>query len=177
MPAAGQVMRVLVPPRSLRRSLLMGSTALLGLAGGSAFLPAAVHGEPIYTLKTTCSIEGAAPVPCEVTALNEEGATRYSHSIGDRTTTVRVTGSPVRMALWDGTSQQWQSLNQVAARFSTNTICFNGRDLCVVNPNYLNSIREERDNLQGRDLVMVHFGDDGRVDATCYDDACSLILQ
>ena len=168
MPAEGQAMRVHLPPRILRHPLLLGALVLLG---------SAVHGEPIYTLKTTCSIRGAAPVPCEVTALNEEGVTRYSHSIGDRTITIRISGTPVRMTLWDGKSKQWQSLDRVAARFSTNTICFNGEELCVVNPNYLNSIREERDNLQGRDLVMAHFGDDGRVDATCFDDACSLILR
>ena len=84
------------------------------------------------------------------------------------------------MAIWsDGTKKAWQPLRGAAARFSTNTICFNGRDLCVVNPNYLNSVREDRSNtrLQGRDLVMVHFGADGRVDASCYDDACALLLK
>ena len=65
------------------------------------------------------------------------------------------------------------------ARFSTNTICFDNRQLCVVNPNYLNSVREDRagTNLDGRDLVIVHFGKDGRVDASCYDDACALVLK
>jgi hypothetical protein len=73
----------------------------------------------------------------------------------------------------------WQQIRRADARFSTNTICFNNRELCVVNPNYLNSVREDRSNtrLEGRDLVVVHFGKDGRVDASCYDEGCNLVLN
>jgi len=48
-----------------------------------------------------------------------------------------------------------------------------------VNPNYLNSVREDRQDLrlQGRDLVKVHFGPDGRVNATCYDEGCEADLR
>jgi hypothetical protein len=43
----------------------------------------------------------------------------------------------------------------------------------VVNPNYLNSVREEKtEALAGRDLVGVKFSPDGRVSLTCYDEAC-----
>jgi hypothetical protein len=77
------------------------------------------------------------------------------------------------MSLWDPTSKSWVVLQSAGARFSTNTICFNGRDLCVVNPNYLNSVREEKtEALAGRDLVGVKFSRDGRVSLTCYDEAC-----
>lgn len=31
--------------------------------------------------------------------------------------------------------------------------------------------------MTGRDLVKVHFGADGRVDASCYDDGCEVKLQ
>jgi hypothetical protein len=31
--------------------------------------------------------------------------------------------------------------------------------------------------MKGRDLVMVHFGKDGRVDASCYDDGCDVVRK
>jgi hypothetical protein len=77
------------------------------------------------------------------------------------------------MSRWNAATNSWVVLTSAGARFSTNTICFNGRDLCVVNPNYLNSVREEKvDALAGRDLVGVKFSKDGRVSLTCYDEAC-----
>jgi hypothetical protein len=114
-----------------------------------------------------------------VEAVDAGGATLYRHRIGKITETVRITSEPVTMALWANDTREWRPLRGAAARFSTNTICFNGKQLCAVNPNYLNSVREDRANtrLQGRDLVMVHFGKDGRVDASCYDDACALLLK
>jgi hypothetical protein len=41
------------------------------------------------------------------------------------------------------------------------------------NPNYLNSVKEDLpDAASGRDLIMVKFGADARVELTCYDDGC-----
>jgi hypothetical protein len=136
-------------------------------------------GQLLYTLSTRCSVQGGAPVPCTVEAFDEGGATLYRHRIGKNVETVRITDEPVTMAIWASNTKEWRPLRRAAARFSTNTICFNGKQLCAVNPNYLNSVREDRANtrLQGRDLVMVHFGKDGRVDASCYDDACALLLK
>ncbi|MEA5392604.1 hypothetical protein VB738_15175 [Cyanobium gracile UHCC 0139] len=133
----------------------------------------------LYRLSTQCALQGAAPVPCTVEAVDSGGATLYRHRIGTSVETVRITAEPVTMAIWAHDARNWRPLRGASARFSTNTVCFNGKDLCVVNPNYLNSVREDRANtrLQGRDLVMVHFGSDGRVDASCYDDACALLLK
>ena len=133
----------------------------------------------LYRLSTQCALQGAAPVPCTVEAVDSGAATLYRHRIGDRVETVRITAEPVTMAIWAHDARSWRPLRGASARFSTNTVCFNGKDLCVVNPNYLNSVREDRANtrLQGRDMVMVHFGSDGRVDASCYDDACALLLK
>ncbi|PSB36428.1 hypothetical protein C7B81_14145 [Aphanothece cf. minutissima CCALA 015] len=133
----------------------------------------------LYTLATQCALKGAAPVPCTVEAVDSGGATLYRHRIGTGVETVRITSEPVTMAIWAHDARSWRPLRGASARFSTNTVCFNGQDLCVVNPNYLNSVRQDRANtrLQGRDLVMVHFGADGRVDASCYDDACALLLK
>ena len=118
------------------------------------------------------------PVPCKVEAVNEANATLYRHAIGQRNTTVRISDTPLRMELWDSADGQWRSLTTAAARFSSNTVCFNGRDLCVVNPNYLNSVLQQNPAaMAGRDLVKVHFGADGRINASCYDDGCALKLQ
>jgi len=153
----------------------LGLTALLA----SAFSPAPAlaqtksAGKTLYTLKTQCSIQRGQPQACVVEAIQEGEATLYRHTIGTTVQTVRITDNPVRMSLWNGKSRSWQNLSSAGARFSTNTICFNGRDLCVVNANYLNSVREERpDASAGRDLVQVRFDETGRVNLTCYDDGC-----
>jgi len=164
---------------AVRRSLLC-SLGLFTLAGAAALLaPAPGQAEVLYKLSTTCSIKGGAPVPCTVEAKDEGPATIYRHTIGNVTEKVRITDEPVRMSIWRSASNTWEQIRRADARFSTNTICFNNRELCVVNPNYLNSVREDRSNtrLEGRDLVVVHFGKDGRVDASCYDDACDLVLN
>ena len=110
---------------------------------------------------------------CTVEAREEGEATVYRHRIGAGTTTIRISDRPIRMALWDGDSQQWRHIRRASARFSANTVCFNGDDLCVINPNYLNSVRESNpDATLRRDLVRVLFGADGRVQASCYDDGC-----
>lgn len=170
----------------LHRPLLLAGGILAGLTATLLRAPqpasaaeAAPAAQVLYTLSTQCSLQGAAPVPCTVEAVDTGGATLYRHRIGKATETVRITAEPVTMAMWANDTKQWRPLRGASARFSTNTVCFNGKDLCVVNPNYLNSVREDRTNtrLQGRDLVMVHFGSDGRVDASCYDDACALLLK
>ncbi len=149
------------------------------VAGGLLLLGTLVAGQPgraemLYRLETTCSIKGGAPTPCTVEAHNQDTATLYHHRVGKVTETIRISDDPATMMIWVAASRQWQPLDRASARLSTNTICFNDRDLCVVNPNYINSVREDRANsrLEGRDLVMVHFDKQGRVDASCYDQAC-----
>ena len=154
-------------PMCSRIGLLATAASLLAAA------PALAQTEALYKLDTKCSIKGGEPQACVVEAVNEGNATLYRHSIGKKVDTIRVTDSPVRMSLWVESKKSWKNLNSAAARFSTNTICFNGRDLCVINPNYLNSVKEDRpDATAGRDLVRVQFGADGRIDLTCYDDGC-----
>ena len=153
-----------------------GFLSALSLALLATPLPS--RSEVLYTLKTQCSLRGAAPVACTVEAVNENGATLYRHRIGTQIETIRISDRPIRMAQWDHAAKQWRNLNRASARFSSNTVCFNGKELCVVNPNYLNSVRE--DNVAataGRDLVRVNFGSDGRINASCYDDGCEVILR
>jgi hypothetical protein len=174
-----QLMRTVPRRLSRRLSGWLGAAAALPLMAAGASLAAdapakaAAVSQVLYSLSTRCSIEGAAPKTCVVEVVDEGSATLYRHRIGAVTMTVRITDKPVRMERWNGAKKTWQPLKEAAARFSTNTICFNGRDLCVVNPNYLNSVRQDRpDATAGRDLVMVRFDGTGRVNLTCYDDGC-----
>ncbi|MFY8149248.1 MAG: hypothetical protein ACOVNL_08535 [Prochlorococcaceae cyanobacterium] len=155
--------------------LLAGGLLASGL---SALLvaPPAARAEVLYTLDTTCTLRGGAAQPCQVQAQEDDEATLYRQTVGKEVITIRITDRPIRMSLQKKGSKEWSNLTNAGARFSTNTICFNNRDLCVVNPNYLNSVREENPgSLEGRDLVMVHFGPDGRVNISCYDEGCEAI--
>jgi hypothetical protein len=159
--------------------------ALLSRAALGAALPMAVlvlplpgSAEPLYKLTTTCSLKGAAPVACTVEAEEDGKASLYRHRIGNVTETVRITDSPVTMSIYNAATKTWLPLSRASARFSSNTICFNGQQLCVVNPNYLNSVRQDNPVATAkRDLVKVHFGPDGRIDASCYDDGCEVIQK
>jgi hypothetical protein len=152
-------------------ALLCSSALLLALA------PRSAEAELLYSLETKCSLRGAAPVSCTVEAVNEKGATLYRHKIGQEVQSVRVSSEPSRMEIWDPAGKQWQNLRSAEARFSTNTVCFNNRELCAVNANYLNSLLEDRPDLRGRDFVRAHFGSNGRVDVICYDGGCDLLNQ
>jgi hypothetical protein len=168
------VLASLPHPRRRHRQAGLAFAAVLGAV---ALAPAS-RAEALYTLRTQCSLRGAAAVPCTVEAIDEGGATVYRHQIGSAVETIRISDKPVRMALWDGSSKQWRSLARASARFSSNTVCFNGTDLCVINPNYLNSVRESSPYATAqRDLVKVNFGADGRINASCYDDGCEVTLR
>ncbi|WP_233130170.1 hypothetical protein [Synechococcus sp. 1G10] len=146
------------------------STAVLSAGEGKS--------EVLYTLKTQCSLKGEPAKACVVEAVNQGESTLYRHKIGDDVMTIRVRDQPVRMDLWSKDLKAWTSLKRAEARLSTNTMCFNGMDLCAVNPNYLNSILQNHAQvMKGRDHVMVHFGSDGRVDASCYDDGCDVVRK
>ena len=150
-------------------ALLSGAALTLGLCAGEA------KADVLYSLETRCALKGAAPVACKVEAVNEDGATLYRHTIGTTTHTLRISDQPARFTLWDGASKSWQTLRNATVQFSSNTLCLNGQDLCVVNPNYLNSLLQERPDFRGRDLVRAHFGSNGRIDVICYDNGCDLV--
>ena len=163
----------------------LGSALLLGSLMPSpvlAAVPAPVQGPApgptlLYRLATTCAVAGAPPVNCSVEAVDDGNSTLYRHTIGKDTQIVRITDDPVAMTLWNESTKKWESLRNASARFSANTVCFNDRELCVINPNYLNSVRQDdlKGRFRGRDLIKVHFDTAGRIDASCYDDACALV--
>jgi len=161
--------------------LLLGSLMplpVLAAAPAAAPAPASVQGPALlYRLVTNCAVAGSPPVDCTVEAVDEGNSTLYRHIIGKDTQIVRITDDPVTMTLWNESAKKWESLRNASARFSANTVCFNDRELCVINPNYLNSIRQDdpKGRFRGRDLIKVHFDTAGRIDASCYDDACALV--
>lgn len=157
-------------PRASRWPLAL---LLAGSSLGLALVAAEARADVLYSITTKCSLNGAAAVPCKVEALNETGATLYRHSIGSITQTLRISDQPSRMSLDRG--KGFQPLRNAAVLFSSNTICVNDKELCAVNPNYLNSLLQQRPDFRGRDLVQAHFGSDGRVDLTCYDKGCQLV--
>jgi len=152
---------------------LIAGTALV-TAGLLLIDASPLHAEPLYTLTTLCSVAGAPPSRCTVEAVDQGSVTLYRHRIGKQETVIGISEDPyVRMGRWNPATSSWQPLSSATARLSANTVCFNGTDLCVVNPNYLNSLRQEKGAvLNGRDLLKVTFGSDGRINAYCYDDGC-----
>jgi len=159
----------------LRTSLL----PLIGgavLAGGAASLlaPSPARADLLYSLASRCSLGSAAPTACTIEAVDQGTVTLYRHRIGRQEQVIGISEEPyVRMGLWNPATKSWQALQSASARLSSNTVCFNGTDLCAVNPNYLNSLRQEKGAaLNGRDLIKVTFGSDGRINAYCYDDGC-----
>ena len=158
---------------TLRRAGLGVAVATALLLAPQLTLAGSARSEVLYKLTTKCSLNGGPALACEVEAANEQAATLYRHQIGSTISTIRITDKPVTMGSWNQTTKGWQPLSKAAARFSTNTICFNGRELCVVNPNYLNSVREQRpDATAGRDLVEVRFDQQGRINLSCFDSGC-----
>jgi hypothetical protein len=163
---------------SFRHHLLRGCLAMAAVTSTAVLSAGEGKSEVLYTLKTQCSLKGEPAKACVIEAVNQGESTLYRHKIGVDVMTIRVRDQPVRMDLWSRDLKAWTSLRQAEARLSTNTICFNGMDLCAVNPNYLNSILQSHAlAMKGRDHVMVHFGSDGRVDASCYDDGCDVVRK
>jgi hypothetical protein len=169
-------------PRFKQRSqprfrVLLPLAAALGL--GCAALPGSAQAETLYRLSTTCSFGAAAPVPCVVEAVEVGEATEYRHTMGGKTITYRVFDDPfVRIEGKNPATGAWSPVRNAVIRFSTNELCFNNRIFCVVNANYLNSVREEAGNtLTGRDLMALSFGSNGRVDVTCFDDGCRRLKE
>lgn len=153
------------------RSLHLLSCGVLLISG----IPA--RSETLYTLQSSCSINGTKLAPCTIEAVNQGDATIYRHQIGAEKVDIRISDKPVtRIEIWNASSKLWTSVASAAARFSKNAVCFNGADFCAINPNYLNSVQQSSPAVfAGRDLVRVHFGADGRIDASCYDAGCDLI--
>ena len=62
-----------------------------------AAIPAPARSELLYKLETECSLKSGPAQPCSVEATNEEGATLYRHTIGEKEELIKITSTPTRM--------------------------------------------------------------------------------
>jgi hypothetical protein len=140
--------------------------------------PGPLQAETLYTLESFCSLNGTDAVPCRIEAINSGEATEYRHTLGgsrgDKEVRFRVSDQPyTRIDLWDGEAKSWRSARNASAFFELNALCLDGTSFCAINPNYLNSVRQDLGRaVNGRSVLEVHFGKDGRIDASCYDAGC-----
>lgn len=157
--------------------------SLISCAGAillsSALLPGGAEAQSLYTLTTTCSLKGGAALPCVVEAVDLGDATEYRHKLGTTVVSYRVFDDPyVRIEGMNPATGTWTPVRNASIRFSSNELCFNDRAFCVVNPNYLNSVREEAGTtFTGRDLVGLSFGSNGRVEVACFDAGCNRLRE
>lgn len=156
---------------------LRGMGAVLGLLG--MLEPLSARASTLYTLQTTCSLQGASPAPCLVEAVDVGESTEYRHRIGSTTVVYRIFDEPyVRIEGRNPGSGNWMPVRNAVIHFPDNQLCFNDKALCVVNPNYLNSVREEAGStLTGRELVGLAFGSHGRVEIVCFDEGCQRLVE
>ncbi|MFN6337344.1 MAG: hypothetical protein ACK41W_01235 [Cyanobacteriota bacterium] len=154
------------PPGLAAAASLMAVTTLLS--------PGALKAETLYSLESFCSLNGTNAVPCRIEAIDSGDSTEYRHRLGDKEVRFRVSDKPyTRIELWDGGSDRWRGVRNASAFFTLNAVCLDGTSFCAINPNYLNSVRQDLGkSVNGRDVLEVHFGKDGRIDASCYDAGC-----
>lgn len=151
--------------------------------GGASCLAEAASEPPqttlLYTLNTTCTLRRAAAVPCVVQAVDVGEATEYRHRIGKSTFTYRVFDEPyVRIEGLNPNTRQWAPARNATIHLGHNELCFNDQALCVVNPNYLNSVREAAGTtFVGRERMGLAFGRQGRVEVVCFDKGCDRLLE
>ncbi|MEA5475872.1 hypothetical protein VB716_16765 [Synechococcus sp. CCY9201] len=130
--------------------------------------------KPLYELETDCSIKMGPIQKCRVDVYDQGTVTYYRHRIGTQVELIRISDDPEnRIERFDPKAKAWVSVASASGQFSTNTICFNGREFCVINPNFLNSLYEQHPGkYRERDRVEVMFDTNGRVKASCFDDGC-----
>lgn len=168
-PCYAHRLATLVAPPLAPLAAVLATLAATGLA-----LAPAAEAELLYRLESFCSLNGTDAVPCHIEAINGAGATEYRHQLAAREVRFRVVDEPTtRIEIWDGAANRWRSARSAAAFFGLNAVCLDGTSFCAINPNYLNSVRQDLGRAAaGRSVLEVHFGDDGRIDASCYDAGC-----
>jgi hypothetical protein len=158
---------------------LHSTTARLATKAGLLAAPAllfagALQAATLYTLDSFCSLNGTDAVPCRIEAIDTTDSTEYRHRLSIKEVRFRVIDKPyTRIELWDESTNSWRSVRNAAAFFELNALCLDGTSFCAINPNYLNSVRQDLGkSVIGRSVLEVHFGKDGRIDASCYDAGC-----
>lgn len=159
----------------LRCRVLMGVLALSsGLISANP-----IQAEDLYSLDTTCSTGTAKPFACQVKAVNVDDTTEYRHTFDGRTVAFRVIETPfVRIEGQKSAGAPWETVKNATINFKTQELCFNKRAFCVKNPTFLADVLvNSGDAMQGRTLVGLAFGSNGRVDVACFDNGCERLLE
>ena len=169
-----KIQRALVMPLPASRffALLLAGASFLASPATAQSIPP--DQKPLYELETDCSIKQGPIQKCLVDVYDQGTITYYRHRIGNQVELIRISDDPEnRIERFNPQTKTWKSVASASAQFSTNTVCFNGREFCVVNPNFLSSLYEQRPGEYGeRDLVKVVFDAGGRVKTSCFDDGC-----
>lgn len=157
-------------------STLCGATAglLVFLPFGAASAQLNPGSTLLYSLETDCSVKDVEN-RCKVEAFDGLDTTVYRTTVNsDRISFRLVDRNELRGAqIWDQASKSWRGLDRLSLNFKANELCINGRELCLINPNYFASLREDYPYLRA-DLIVARFDlKDGRLAAICYSqEAC-----
>ena len=129
----------------------------------------------LYVLQTNCSVRGM-PQRCQVEAFDGKSATVYRTTIDGLRTSYRLVDTPGQRGaqLWSNDSRSWVALGKLSLDFDTRTLCLNGDQLCVENPNYFASLRQQYPDLRS-DLIVARFdAKTAQLSAICYSrEACN----
>lgn len=154
--------------------VLAAMGTLLGL-GAPDQVRAQANPAPVllYNLETNCSLAGGAQSRCSVEAFDGKGATVYRTTVNGERISFRLLDQSHRQGaeLWDNQKKGWVSLNRISLDFAANAICIDKDRLCIENPNYFQSLREDYPNLKS-DLIIATFNpENGTLAAICYSRA------
>ena len=157
-----------------RRSLSIAAVLLGGwLLGPWNAMAVRAQSQPaprlLYRLETNCSVTDVQN-RCTVEAFDGSSSTVYRTTLKGETISFRLIDEPERRGaqLWDGQTRSWVALDELSMDFTSNELCINGQQLCMINPNYFASIRDDHPSLRS-DLIVARFdAKDGRLAAICY---------
>ena len=146
----------------------------LSISPGIAQTKGNANQSALYSLETNCLIQNQNS-RCTVEASDGKDATLYRVKTQGRTISFRLIDSAVLRGaqLWDTDQKKWVALDRLSLDFKNNQMCINGNELCLTNPNYFASLRQDYPNLKA-DLIVSRFNAaDGRLSAICYSqEAC-----
>jgi hypothetical protein len=146
--------------------------ALCGLLGLSMSLPALAENTLLYTLKTTCRVDGKE-LPCEIQAKDTPDYTVYATRVGNEGKTVRFGDRPSLIGqIWSAETKRWQPLQTISVDVVSKLICYD-KTFCTYNPNFIKSLQENRPGFrQAQQQIRARFDATGRVNAICFDQGC-----
>lgn len=173
-------MNVLKRARRGRRTTRLGlaiaaGMALLGATAPAALAESAPVGRLLYTLETNCTVRGV-PQRCAVEAWDGRTATMYRTTVNGTRTSFRLFETPGQRGaqIWSSDRGTWTGLDKLSLDFDRRILCLNGDGLCLENPNFFASLRQQYPELRSN-LIMARFdAATGLLTAICYTrEACN----